>query len=366
MSTREERLYLWLNQATGHYAPLFSRILEPFASIEELYALAQAKKTGALAHVKEALRERLMETANEAFIGQTEQNLQNKGIRAVTLASPEYPALLKEIAVPPSVLYVKGTLPAAPKLPIAVVGKRKCSAYGARAAKELAAGLASHGAVIVSGMALGVDTVAAASAMEVSKQSCATIAVLGCGVDVIYPANNARLHEQIAKQGALVSEFLPGTKPLRGNFPIRNRLISGLSRGVIVVEAGKRSGTSITAGYALEQGRDVFAVPGRITDSASEGPNGMIARGEAQLITSYEDVLREYGVSLPEQAAGTTAPKTLPPVQQAIVEALKTGEKSVDELCEILSLPASEVNSNLTSMMFSGIMKQLPGRVYGL
>ena len=366
MMTREEQLYLWLNQVTGHHAPLFRKIIAPFSSLEEAFALAKEKRTGAFLHVKEEYRERLFRLASEEVIEKTQERLIKSNIQAVTLVSEGYPTLLKEIAVAPTVLYVKGTLQSDLSLPIALVGKRKCSAYGARVAKELAASLAQRGATVVSGMAMGVDTMAAEGALSVDGSACLTVAVLGSGVDVVYPAENARLYDKIIERGAVISEFLPGTKPNRGNFPIRNRVISGLSRGVIIVEAGKRSGTSITAGYALEQGRDVFAVPGRITDAASEGPNGMIARGEAQLILSYEDVLLEYGIKTDAKPAPTVDYSGLTPVQQAIIAALQTGEKSVDDLCEMLALPASQVNSALTSLQFSGIMKQLPGRVYAL
>ncbi|MBQ3109284.1 MAG: DNA-processing protein DprA, partial [Clostridia bacterium] len=221
------------------------------------------------------------------------------------------------------------------------------------------------GACIVSGLAAGVDAAAAEGALEAKENPLPTIAVLGGGVDMIYPAENANLYERIAERGAILSEFAPGLRPQKGFFPMRNRIISGLSLGVLVTEAGERSGASITVGTALDQGRDTFAVPGRITDRMSKGTNRMIRDGQAAPVLEAADILRWYGIESAEKTEKRNALK-LSPLETKIMEALRHQEESFDELCEKLSVSAAELNSALTSLEFSEIIKQLPGRVYEL
>ena len=184
------------------------------------------------------------------------------------------------------------------------------------------------------------------------------MAVLDCGIDVVYPKGNEKLYGAIAERGCLLTEFLPKTPPLPQHFPFRNRIISGLSLGVLVVEAGERSGASITARLALEQGREVFAVPGRITDLMSAGTNAMIRRGEAKLVTSVKDILEEFGEGDFGEEIRSVAFKDLNPLEQRVVKALETGEKNEDEVEELIP--------SLTGLTFSGIIKQLPGSVYAL
>ncbi len=365
--SREETLWLWLNSVTGPHVLLFEQILSKYPDITELYELAGKRTLSAFAQWGQTFAARLCDAANEKNIEERVRWLSDNGVDILPLFSERYPALLKEIQHPPALLYVKGRLEANPKLTIAIVGMRKSTPYGEAVAAHLGFELAQSGATVVSGMAAGIDGCAAVGALRCEASNCPTVAVLGSGIDVIYPSANARLYYQIIERGAIVSEFLPGTKPHRENFPIRNRVISGLSRGVVVVEAASRSGTTITANHALDQNRDVFAVPGRITDESSVGPNGMIQRGEAKPIFCAADVLCEYGMASgvikpaePPDCAGLT------PLQRQIVGQLRTGEKSADELCENLSLSIAEVNSTLTSLQFSGIIKQLPGRVFGL
>ena len=183
---------------------------------------------------------------------------------------------------------------------------------------------------------------------------------------MVYPKGNEKLYAAIAERGCLITEFLPKTPPLAQNFPFRNRVISGLSLGVLVVEAGERSGASITARLALEQGREVFAVPGRITDLMSAGTNGMIRRGEAKLVTSVSDILTEFGEGGYADEARSVPFEELSPLEQQIVKALSTGEKNEDELLESCSGGVDELIPTLTGLTFSGIIKQLPGSVYAL
>ena len=196
------------------------------------------------------------------------------------------------------------------------------------------------------------------------------IAVLGCGVDVVYPSSNEKLYDAIRERGALVSEFLPGTRPDRIHFPIRNRVMSGMANGTLVIEAAERSGTSITVSYAHDQGREVFAIPGRIGDVMSVGPNAMIAHGEAKPVFSAEDILSEFSclhvAAETRPAAKRVAISSLSQPQQSICRLLEQGEMNFDELCETLGLPIGTLNSCLTELQFLGIMKQLPGRWYVL
>lgn len=215
---------------------------------------------------------------------------EKQGIELCSLEDEEYPFLLRNIYNPPLVLFYRGRLPDA-KNTIAIVGMRRASAYGRNAARMLGAELAEAGFCIVSGAARGIDTAAHDGALTKGT----TVAVLGCGVDVNYPPENARLLAEIAEKGAVISEYAPGTAAHPGQFPARNRIINGMSQGVIVVEAGEKSGALITADYALEEGRDVFAVPGSMFSLQSKGTHRLIKQG-AKLIDSVRDVLEEYHV----------------------------------------------------------------------
>ena len=223
---------------------------------------------------------------------------------------------------------------------------------------------------MLSGVAEGSAAGAARAALEAKSAICPTLAVLGSGVDVAYPRSNEKLYDEIIERGAVVSEFLPGAEPLRIHFPIRNRVMSALAHGTLVIEAAERSGTSITAGYAHDQGRDVFAVPGRIGDEMSAGPNGMISRGEAKPVFSPEEILTEF--SCLHVPAETRAPEnvvllsSLGEDARAICRLLKSGEMSFDELCDSLALPIGTMNAQLTELQFSGILQVLPGRRYAI
>jgi len=213
------------------------------------------------------------------------------GAGVITFCDPDYPQALKYTADPPVVLYCRGRL-MPDELCVAVVGSRKATWYGLDMSKKLSSELARHGVTVVSGMARGVDSKAHYGALEAGGR---TIAVLGCGVDIVYPKENRNLMNEICSKGAVISEFLPGTEPIPFNFPARNRIISGLSQGVVIVEASEKSGSLITADYALEQGRDVFAVPGNINSMNSSGTNRLIREG-ARIITCAGDILDEINI----------------------------------------------------------------------
>lgn len=361
---------LWLHYATGASARQFRTLLMQLPALSEAFDLARKHRLDAVVGLGDAMRSRLYEAAEDGFVERSMERFARSGIEILLPSEAAYPALLKEIHDPPQVLFVKGSLPAKPQLPIAIIGARKCTDYGEGIAELFARELVSRGATIISGMAYGADAAAAQGALRCTEADCPTIAVLGCGVDVIYPRENRKLYEEICARGAVISEFWPGTQPAREHFPIRNRIMSGLSRGVIVVEAGERSGTSITAGFAHDQGREVFAVPGRLIDRMSVGTNRMIQRGEAKPVFCVEDILEEFALA-DAYDSFENGPKEirlsdLPEAQQTLCRLLVNGEMDVDSIAEQSGLSVGIINSTLTALTFSGIMKQLPGRVYAI
>ncbi|MBR0205472.1 MAG: DNA-processing protein DprA [Clostridia bacterium] len=361
-----DRLELWLHYATGTRYRQFSAVKEEYYYLEEAWEDVQKGRMERLSMLSEESQKRLREAAGDGFMDRYIRWLDKNGVNVVTSSSYLYPTLLAQISDPPAVLFYKGALNGDLQLPVAVVGTRRCTDYGKEVAKKFGRELVKAGGTVVSGLATGIDGYAALGALSVEGAQDPTVAVLGCGIDVIYPKGNEKLYGAIAERGCLITEFLPKTPALPQNFPFRNRIISGLSLGVLVVEAGVRSGASITARLALEQGREVFAVPGRITDLMSAGTNGMIRRGEAKLVTSVSDILEEFGEGGYVDESQTVAFKDLDPLEQRIIKALSAGEKNEDELLECCGGGVEELIPTLTGLTFSGIIKQLPGSVYAL
>lgn len=286
------------------------------------------------------------------------------GVTIVPLSDPRYPPRLRMIADPPPYLYIKGDLRAQDDRSVAIVGSRSASEYGRRVARDLAQGLSSFGFTVVSGMARGIDGVAHEAALNTGGR---TIAVLGSGADRAYPAEHARLYQRIIDNGAVISELPIGTRPAAFNFPARNRLISGLSLGVVVVEATEKSGSLITAALAVEQGREVFAVPGEVGSSRSRGAHRLIREG-AKLVETVNDIVEEIAPQLVRRAAEALARRELP--QQASGEAKKIfallQERSlhIDEVIESSGLPPSKVSEILLDLELQGFVQQLPGKRY--
>jgi DNA processing protein len=299
------------------------------------------------------------------------------GARIVAQDDSEYPKRLYEIYDPPLVLYVRGNAEVINKYGIAVVGTRHPTPYGVGMAERLACDLAARGLIIVSGMARGIDSAAHRGALNAHGQ---TVAIWGTGVDVTYPKENQKLADQIlASGGAILSEFPLGTFPAPQNFPIRNRIISGMSIGVLVIEAGEYSGTRVTARCALEQGRDVYAVPGNVTNKLSWGPNTLIKQGAA-LIATWEDVWEALPADIrlaltpPEQPASPAAQTAslfggleLPPDEKRIYAVLRADEPThIDELVErlVAQMSSSQIFTALFELELSGKIRTLPGKYY--
>jgi len=290
------------------------------------------------------------------------------GARIVTQGDVEYPAILREIADPPPYLYVRGELVTADDPAVAVVGSRAASAYGRDVAASLARDLAAAGVTVVSGLAYGIDAAAHGGALAGNGR---TIAVLGSGIDVIYPREHTRLAEAIAAgRGAIISELFMGTPPLPQHFPVRNRIVSGLARGTVVVEATERSGSLITARSALDQGREVFAVPGPITAARSRGTN-LLLQGKAKLVTGAADVLEEIGIAAPPPAATATGRGGAVTAEmgagvRSILDALADGGAGADDLVARTGLTPPEVLRMLLELELAGIVCQVAGGTYSL
>lgn len=309
-------------------------------------------------------KEKMLQLRMHADARKTRQNLTANGIRLVMLGDPDYPKGLAEIADPPVMLYTKGALPP-PELPlIAVVGARRATPYGAAVARELARGMAESGWGVVSGMARGVDTAAHTGALAAEGY---TMAVFGCGINVCYPRENERLRERIQASGGLVSELPPEASPLARHFPVRNRIISGCCQATLVVEAGSRSGALITAYQALDQGRDVFAVPGPVTSLYSRGTNSLIRQG-AKLVETIEDVLAEYPYLLPGKGGGKNSPQSaagnLRGDEGVVFRLLGLEPAHIDQLAERAGLTVSVVGALLTMLEVKGLAQRLPGQYF--
>ena len=291
-------------------------------------------------------------------------------VRVITFDDGDYPHSLRTIFDPPPIIYLKGTPLQSHEIFVAVVGSRRASTYGRTVAEQLCRELAVKGVTVVSGMARGIDSAAHRGALQGGGR---TVAVLGCGVNVIYPPENQRLYHEILEHGTVLSEYPLHTRPDRGNFPARNRIISGMSLGTVVVEAGARSGALITADTALEQGRDVFAVPGNITSASSQGANRLIKQG-AMLIEHADDVLnalpleisREIGLLQPELPFEKKEPvlPSLSQEEQHILACLESQPLHIDEITVRSQLPSGKVSATLMMLEMKNLIRQMTGKMF--
>lgn len=287
------------------------------------------------------------------------------GVEAIVLSDARYPRKLMEIYDPPAILYVHGDVSAMHEMAIAVVGTRHPSVYGRSQASMIAKGLAQNGLLVVSGLAEGIDACAHRAALQANKK---TVAVLGSGINMLYPKTNEKLAEEIISNGAIISEFPINYPPSKYTFPQRNRIISGLSNGVVVVEGALDSGALITADFALEQGRDVFALPGNVDMPLSAGPNQLIKQG-AKLVSTIQDVLDELGISaskVKESAGNPDFSFLLEDERNVCIVLHAHGIKSVDDIILEIGCPPSKAAEILARLEIKGKVKKLPGSQYAL
>ncbi len=354
--------WLALRSIPGVGIVIFHRLLRRFGSPEAVFQ-ASTEELRSVKGVSAAIAQAIVSFADWPRWDALLERLIAMGGEVLTCRDPRFPEVLRQIPYTPPFLYILGTIGPEDHLAIAIVGTRKPSHYGRKTGYRLATELARQGVTVVSGLARGIDTMAHQGALEAGGR---TLAVLGCGLDIIYPPENKELYRLIPQQGALVSEFPLGTPPEARNFPRRNRLISGLAHGVVIVEAGEQSGTHITANFALEQGREVFAVPGPVDLPGSAGPHRWIQQG-AKLVRESADILEEIRIF--PQGSGVPAPSTAvrsPQPEDPILAHLSLTPVQLDELIRLAGLSAPEVMSRLTLLELQGLIQELPGKYFVL
>jgi DNA processing protein len=344
-------------------------LLQRFGDVQAAWSAPESELEDCL---DRRTRQAFMHVRQELDPASALARLEGLGARAITPNSPDYPELLRQLDHPPYVLYVRGNLLPQDEWAVAIVGTRSPSAYGREVATTLARQLSEQGVTVVSGMARGIDALAHQATVEAGGRA---IGILGCGIDVVYPPEHARLYASVESAGCLMSEFPLGTRPEGSNFPIRNRIISGLALATVVVEAGSKSGALITAHRAAEQGREVFAVPGNIFARNSQGTNRLIRDG-AQPLLQIDDLLEALNLTrvVQQREARQIMPES--DLEGRLLDQLSHEPLHVDDLGIALDLPPAEVSSTLTLMELKGMVRRTDGmrfarvhdapRVYGV
>jgi DNA processing protein len=354
--------WLYFNAIAGLGPVKGKALLDRFGSPQNIFKVAD-KELASVEGIGTDLIEKIRDKEKWLDIKQEISLIQKSQVKIVTFEDPDYPQLLKNIHSFPLLLYVKGKFEEQDyKMPIAIVGMRKASYYGKTVTEELAENLACAGFTIISGMARGIDTSAHQGALKKGR----TIAVLGSGLNYIYPRENKKLSEKIAQNGVLISEFPMNTPPDKFNFPRRNRIISGMSLGVVVVEAEEKSGALITANLASEQGREVFAVPGKIDSNYSKGTHKLIQDG-AKLVMNWKDIASELIHEIDWETQSNTKEKPnirLEEFEEKIYNSLSTEPKQIEEIIKESEISSSKALSALLSLELQGIAKQLPGKYF--
>jgi len=357
----ERTLTIALNALPRFRAAIARDAFERFGSAAGILA-AGAGELAAVRGIGPALAQ-AVRALDAPRVGEEQQRRSAElGIVILTLDDPEYPERLRRIPDPPRVLYRRGNLLPEDGEGIAVVGARACTAYGRTIAERLGRELAGAAVTVVSGLARGIDGCAHRGALAGGGR---TVAVLGTGLDRVYPPEHRRLAAEIAQRGALLSEFPLASEPEPWHFPLRNRVISGLARGVVVVEAAERSGALVTADMALEQGREVFAVPGPVTAPSSAGTNRLIRQG-AGLVGSAADVLEAFPDLAARLPGGATDPAMagLSEAERRLLAAMGSGPQPIDEIIRACQVPATDTAALLTALEIKGLVRQHPGKIF--
>ncbi len=356
-------ILIWLNSINIGNSTI-ELLMDKYNDISRLWHIP-SKDIMALKGIRKKTKERIIHYRKYEFLENVLSNIEKNNVNVVTIFDNTYPKSLRYIYGSPKVLYYKGEFSPKDNLAIAIVGSRKATSYGMWASKKIANELSDLDITIVSGMANGIDTSAHKGAL---KENGRTIAVLGSGIDIVYPAKNKGLYNSICEDGIVISEFPLGTKPLPYNFPQRNRIISGLSLGVVVVEAEEKSGSLITASFAAEQGKEIFAVPGNINSLFSKGTNKLIKDG-AKIVMDVDDIIEEI-YELHEKVEEINEKRinfsNLSETEIKIVKCIKEGSTHCDSIVYKTGLDISTVTSTLTILELKGVVEEMPGKVYTL
>ncbi len=350
--------------------PDFARDLARHLAQPEFRQALEQNGLSAIQAVLPGMNEKVAVVQQGRVFASELSRIQNLHVTILAFNDSAYPPLLRWIAEPPPIIYVRGSIRPVHEFAVAIVGSRKPSAYGKLVAQRLSADLVHQGYTVISGLARGIDSIAHASALKAKGQ---TLAVLGSGINVVYPPENRQLFNQICTHGAVISEFPLDTKPDRWNFPRRNRIISGLSLGTLVVEATVKSGSLHTARHALEQGREVFAIPGRIDAPNSKGTHRLLKQG-AKLVETFDDIVEEFpeAVRLSAQqhraaTTDTTKPSSmgeLSPLEVQVMSVVQPDETHIDAIIQASQLPAHVVASILVTLELRGLIQQFPGKFF--
>ena len=359
-ATNELKYWVAFSRIPGIGRVKLSQLREYFSTLEQAWKApgGELKKAGLDSKSADSIMHLRTKISPDAEI----DNLRHYKVRALTCDSPDYPPRLKEIYDYPPVLYIRGNLLPEDESCLAVVGTRRATIYGKQVTEEIVAELVRNRITIVSGLARGIDSIAHRTTLESGGR---TLAVFGCGLDIIYPPENTKLARDIVEHGALISEYPLGIRPKADNFPRRNRIMSGMSLGVLVIEAGETSGALITAHQAVEQNRDVFAVPGSILSPASRGTNHLIQEG-AKLVRNAVDILEELNLTIVAQQLEM---KDLLPTDEAeslLLKQLSSEPTHIDEVCRACRLTMPQVSSTLAMMEHKGMVKQVGSMSYVL
>lgn len=359
-SNSHAKYWVALNDVCGVSSNIFFNLIERFSSPEIVWQIPE-REIQNCEFLPPFIIRNILDSRNKFNFDKEIETADKEGISIITFIDKDYPTSLKNIEFPPPVIYVKGNLLEKDKQSIAIVGARKCSFYGRDIAEELASSLASRGFSVVSGLASGIDTSAHKGAL---KSGGRTLAILGSGLCYIYPKVNEKLSEQITTAGALISEFSLNTLPEKRHFPMRNRIISALSMGVIVVEAGEKSGSLITAFHALEQGKEVFAVPGNVKSLLSRGPHKLIKEG-AKLVQDVSDVLSEFGIKeIAPQQKNIAFEANLSENEAKVYSVISVEPQRIDDIHYLTSLSYQILAATLLNLEIKKLIRQLPGKMF--
>ncbi|MBS4536063.1 DNA-processing protein DprA [Clostridium sp. D2Q-14] len=355
-------ILIWLNSIQGIGDKTINRLNEYFKNLTELWYCSK-NEIMELNYLNSKIKRKLIDFRNDSYYNDILTYSNENNIKIITILDEEYPSHLKNIYNPPKTLYLKGNYKLIYRPSISIVGSRKATYYGKWAAEKIAKELSCLGICIISGMALGIDAIAHKGALDEGGD---TIAILGSGIDKPYPRRNINIFEEISSKGLVISEFPIGMEPRAGNFPLRNRVISGLSKGVVIIEAREKSGSLITAYHALEQGKEIFAVPGNINSIYSKGTNLLIKDG-AKIVTNIEDILEEineFKMLLDKNKDNKKNYDGLSDKELLVIKSIENGPIHCDMIAYNTDIDIVELNSILTILEMKNLITSMPGKVF--